>query len=172
MTDDAALTTSPAAVAEIAGLVATTRGMVTTGPDAPCGLVPAIKDVIAPFVRRMAGRGVAVDILAPPYSLGIYATWTADPGRFPASPFASVMALQRCALQETAGLPNVRFHGLGADPAVVGNLGLYRDVGHLADYATYQAMLDRISAGANVVTPARWPQYEATLKREVDAFRP
>jgi hypothetical protein len=171
MTNDPPLTTSPAAVAEIAGLVATTRGKVTTGPDASCDVVPAIRDVIAPFVRRMAARGVAVDIVAPPYSLGIYATWTADPARFPASPFASVMALQRCALQETAGPPNVRFHGFGADPAIVGNLGLYRDVGHLDDYATYQVILNRIAAGANVVTPAQWPAYQATLKREVDAFR-
>lgn len=171
MTDDQPLTSSPAAVAEIAGLVAKTRGKVTTGPDASCALVPAIKEVIAPFVRRMSARGVAVDIMAPPYSLAIYATWTADPQRFPASPFASIMALQRCALQETAGLPNVRFHGFGADPAMVGNLGLYRDVGHLEDYATYQTILDRIATGANVLTPAQWPAYEATLKREVDAFR-
>ncbi|HWE98459.1 MAG TPA: hypothetical protein VG248_01540 [Caulobacteraceae bacterium] len=33
----------------------------------------------------------------------------------------------------------------------------YHDVRRLADYAAYQAILDRIAAGANVVTPAQWP---------------
>jgi hypothetical protein len=171
MTDGNPLTTSPGAIAEIAGQVAATRGKVTAGPDASCDLMPAIRDVIAPFVRRMAARGVAVDLVAPPYSLAIYATWATVPFRFPASPFASIMALQRCTLEETAGLPNVRFHAFGADSAVVGNLRLYRDVGHLVDYPTYQMLLDRVAAGDNVVTPAEWPAYEATLKREVDAFR-
>jgi hypothetical protein len=172
MTDGPSIAAFPDAVAALSHEIELARGAVIAGPEASCDDVPAIKTLVAPFVRRMAARGVIVDIITPPYSLAIYSKWTLSPDSFAAaSPLAEIMALQRCALDQTAGEPNVRFHGLGNIPGIVGNLRLYRDVGHLADYATYQAILDRIAAGTNVITPAQWPQYEATLKREIAAYR-
>jgi hypothetical protein len=120
----------------------------------------------------MATRGVKIDLLAPPLSLPVYSEWTVSWTPFKAPPFVSVMALQRCVLQMTAGLPNVRFDSFDTDEAVVGNLRLYRDTEHVGNVYIYREMLRRIASGQAQVPLSDWPQHEAALKHEIDTYVP
>jgi hypothetical protein len=175
------LTQRPAELAQLAREVEAHRSTVTAGRDLGCEAVPAVGTVVMPFVREMSARGVAVELLAPPYSLAYYfhhygvksaahessETIVSGPDRFP-----RYMALRRCALQMSAGLPNVRFDGFDDDPSVVGDLASYGSEGHLRGYAAYDRLLRRIAAGQATLRPADWPAYEAKVKAEIDAFQP
>lgn len=166
------LTTDPVYLARIRHFVASARGRATAGAALPCSAVPSLRTTIVPFIRRMTARGLKVDLLAPPLSLPVYSEWTVVWTPFKAPPFASVMALQRCAVQMTAGVPNVRFDSVDTDPAIVGDLHLYRDTEHVGDVDTFRHILRLIASGQARVTAADWPQHEATLKREIDTYSP
>lgn len=165
------VTADPSYLAKIRRFVASARGRATAGAALPCSTMPSLRTIV-PFVRRMASRGVKVDLLAPPLSLAVYSEWTVSWTPFTAPPFASVMALQRCAVQLTAGLPNVRFDSVDTDPQIVGDLRLYRDTEHVGDVGTYRRILHLVASGQAGVTADDWPRHEAMLKREIDTYSP
>lgn len=167
-TDAPPLTDSPALIATYHRQVIAARPWLTEGPAVPCSEIPAIQKVIAPNVRRLAARGVAVDLVSPPYSLAYYGVV----GFRGQETFAHFMALRRCALAATAGLPGVRFHAFDDDLPLVGALANYKDPGHLRGYAAYAYVLKHIVAGDRVLTPAGFPAFEARAAREVEAFDP
>lgn len=171
MTGMPPMTTRPELMLRAARYVRLARGAVTRGAPFACERIPALNEVLLPFIRRMAARGVTIDILSPPYSLAIYAEWTVNRNPFPGPPFATAMALRRCALEGTAGVPNVYFHAFDTDLPLTENLALYRDVGHIRDYGAYVTILKHIAARDHVLTPGQWPTFEARLKQDVDALR-
>jgi hypothetical protein len=130
--------------------------------------------------KRIAARGVAVDVLMPPYSLGLYADWSvrhSQPGvaqvfPTPGSVFSKLVSLRRCAVQAMDGVPNVRVFGFDTDASVTGDLSLYRDTSHLLRPQAYRSLLDRMARGDSVVSWAAWPAYEAQLRQEVQTYRP
>jgi hypothetical protein len=166
------MTADPDYLAKIRHFVTAARGRATAGGALPCSAVPSLRTTIVPFIRRMATRGVKVDLLAPPLSLSVYSEWTVSWTPFKAPPFASVMALQRCALQMTAGLENVRFDSFDTDESIVGNLGLYRDTEHVGNVDTYREMLRQIASGQAQVPLSDWLQHEVALKHEIDTYAP
>jgi hypothetical protein len=170
MTDMPAMTTYPDTMLEVARYLETARGRATLGAPVSCDDIPVVKTLLAPFIRRMAARGVTIDLLSPPYSLAIYYEWTAGPKPFPGPPFPTAMAIRRCVLEQTAGLPNVYFHAFDADLQLTDNLSLYKDYGHITGYNLYLAVLKHIEARDHVLTLGQWPAYEARLRRDVDMF--
>lgn len=167
-TDAPPLTQSPALIATFHRQVVASRQWATKGAFVPCSAIPAIRDVIAPNVRRLAARGVAVDVVSPPYSLAYYGVIG-----FPAQQtFAHFMALRRCALEATAGLPGVRFHGFDDDLPLVGAMANYKDPGHLRGYAAYAYLLAHVAAGDRVLAAPGWQAFEAQVASDVDAFDP
>jgi len=166
------VTAEPSYMAKLRRYVEAARGKATGGARLPCSAVPSLQTTIVPFIRRMAARGVKVDLLAPPLSLPVYSEWTVAWTPFKAPPFASVMALQRCAVLMTAGLPNVHFDSFDTDESIVGNLSLYRDTEHVGRVDTYRRILQLIASGQARVTAQDWPQHEAALKREIDTYSP
>jgi hypothetical protein len=173
------LSADPSKMAELARDVDASRGWIVSRPDIACSAMPHLQTVLA-LVRRIAARGIAVDIVLPPEALGAYADWSvrrAQPGialAFPekGSVFASLVSLRRCAVQAMDGVANVRVHGFDTDAALTGDLSLYRDTGHLLRPDTYRMLLDRIARGDAVVRSEQWPAYEATLRQEVQTYRP
>jgi hypothetical protein len=159
-----ALTTQPGKIAEIARQVGANRGAVFRGAPTTCAGVPVLSSVILPSVRRLARRGVAIDLLAPPYSLAYYFD---APSNFP-----RLMAIRRCALEMSASIPGVRFHSFDTDLPIVGDLALYSDVGHIRDYATYDRILRSIAVGDRVVRPGKWGPVETQLNSELASFAP
>jgi len=126
-------------------------------------------------VRRMSERGVKVDILAPPYSMGMYAQWSVyRKDVFPGdgAVFANLMALRRCALAMTSGIPGVRFHAFDTDLAITGNLSNYFNPVHITNSEVYRDLLKRIAGGNDVLTAGQWPSYQTTLAKDIQEFRP
>jgi hypothetical protein len=172
-------TTSPQYFAKLAQAVEISRAWVTQAPAVACDAMPNVGSIL-PFVRRMAARGVSVDLLFPPYSLAVYSDWSVNspaalahtnfPGK--GAVFANLVSLRRCAVEMTSGLSNVRVHAFDAELSITGNLSLYKDTSHLLDYGTYRYILLRIGRGDAVLTKADWPRFETALKKAVEEFRP
>jgi hypothetical protein len=157
-------------VAFLARRATSERMTVTSGPAVPCAAIPALRTVILPAARRLSARRVTLDLLAPPYSLAYY--FSGDTPQANEEAFSRLMALRRCTLEATAGLRGVRFHSFDTDLSIVGDLSNYKDVGHIRKYELYERLARSVAAGANVVSPERWEQEQATLKAELAAFTP
>jgi hypothetical protein len=170
ITDLAPMTRSPAALAEVNENLDWMHGEIASAGHVSCDAIPALRTLVVPFVQRMSRRGVAVDILAPPNSLAYYTN--PHSGHPPGETFAYVMALRRCTLAMTAGLPNVRFHFFDADPSITSQLANYGDIAHICSPSVDLAILRHIAAGDHVLTPAKWPAAEAELRRQLTSFRP
>jgi hypothetical protein len=169
-----ALTTQPAEIAAITRDAEIARSTVTSDPEVSCAAIPALARDVFPSVHRLAARGVKVDLLAPPYSLAFYfrSSSSGEGSATSRSLFARLMAIRRCALAASAGIPGVQFHSFDTDLSIVGNLSEYGDVGHIRDYATYDRILRGIAAGGAVVAPDRWDAVEAQLKSELTSYSP
>ncbi len=154
------------------------RSWVTSGKRVECDALPTLRAQVLPFVRTLAGRGVAVDIVFPPYSLAFYSEETVIKAnairQFPGQGalFANFMAVRRCTLEMIDGLDQVRAHEFSTDLALTGDLSHYVDVAHLRGYETYRTLLQRIARGEGVITAAEWPATEARIKQAVDQFKP
>ena len=154
------------------------RSWVTSGKRVECDALPTIRAQVLPFVRTMASRGVAVDIVFPPYSLAFYSEESVNKAnairQFPGQGalFANFMAVRRCTLEMIDGLAHVRAHDFSTDLALTGDLLHYVDAAHLRGYETYRTLLQRIARGEGVVTAADWPATEARIKQAVDQFKP
>jgi len=169
-----ALTTQPAEMAAIAGEVETERSTVTSGAVVSCAAIPALARGIFPAVRRLAARGVKVDLLAPPYSLAFY-FYPSSSGEDTATArtlFPRLMAIRRCALAASASIPGVQFHSFDTDLSIVGDLSAYSDVGHIRDYAVYDRILRGIANRGSVVPPGQWNVTESRLKSELAFYSP
>ncbi|HEX3406087.1 MAG TPA: hypothetical protein VHS81_02520 [Caulobacteraceae bacterium] len=170
ITDLPPLTQSPDAYATATESLGDMQRAIAGAGDVSCDSVPVIKDLVVPFVRRMSQRGVAVDLLSPPTSVVYYAN--SHTSHSYADAFAYLMALRRCALEMTAGLPNVRLHFFDADPAITGRLSNYEDIAHICLPSVFEAILRHIALGDHALTPSQWPAAEAQLRNEIVTFKP
>jgi hypothetical protein len=170
MTNVASLTRSPSSLADIADKLDYMHDQIASAGEVSCDAVPVVRRLIAPFVQRLSRRGVAVDILSPPYSLAYYTN--PHSGHTPQETFVYLMALRRCTLAMTAGLPNVRFHFFDADPSITDQLSNYGDRAHICSPSVDLAILRHIASGDHVLTPSQWPAAETLLRRELTSFRP
>jgi hypothetical protein len=168
------MTATPEDMAPIKRAAEMSRAWVTKAPATSCDAIPSLRTVILPFVRRMAKRGVSVDILSPPYSLALYSDWSVNKDVFSGkgAVFANLMALRRCTIEMISGIENVRFHTFDADLAVTGDLSNYYNSAHIGKYEIYKYIANRIAEGNAVLTAERWPVFETTLKEAVEKFMP
>ena len=170
------LTKRPDAITKLAQATDESRAWVTGAPGISCQDVPILRKKLIPFLQRMTARGVAVDLLLPPYSLALYADWSLNyrghwfPGK--GNVYANLMGLKRCTVQAVEEMADVHVHGFDTDFSITRDLGRYYDSSHIWDLESYRAILRRMARGDTVLTAARWPQYEATLKKAIEEFRP
>ena len=164
----------PGAIAELDAAADASRAWVTSAPEITCDQVPVLRETLVPFLRRMAERGVPVDLLLPPYSLALYAEWSLNyrgkwfPGR--GTVYANLMALKRCTVLAADELPNVRVHAFDTDFSMTRNLNLYYDSSHLYEPEAYRDILRRVARGDAVLRAADWPRFEATLRKAIEEF--
>lgn len=166
----------PDAIAKLGLAIDESRDWVTGAPDVGCEEVPVLRKTLVPFLERMTARGVAVDLLLPPYSLALYADWSLNyrgnwfPGK--GSVYANLMALKRCTVQAADGMGLVRVHGFDTDFEITRDLTRYYDSSHIHDRETYRTILARMARGDGVLGAKQWTAYEATLKAAIVEFRP
>jgi hypothetical protein len=172
------ITTDPDVVSQLARDTDISRAWVASGPDLPCAAIPNLTNPVK-YLRQMADRGVAVDVIFPVYSLALYSNWsvappafvrTSFPGR--GSVFSTLVSMRRCAVEMTADEPNIHVYGFDTDLPIVGDLSLFTNTSHLLDPKTHLKLIQRIASGKGVLTKANWPAYEAKLRTEVEEYRP
>jgi hypothetical protein len=167
----------PLAMDKVVKASETTRDWVTQGANLPCDEFPHLEGMLMPFVKKMAARGVKVDLILPPYSLAIYSDWSVNyPFNkiFPqkGGPFANFVSMRRCTVEAASGIENVYVHAFDTDFAITGNLALYLDTGHILDQKTSHDILGHVAKGDSILTTAKWTQYEAALTNAVLQFKP
>ncbi len=146
----------------------------TDAPEFPCSDIPSLNALVIPAVRRMAARGVQIDFIAPPYSLANYSYASVmkqgsdGGGDF----FVKVMALRRCVMEATSGVPHIQLHVFDTDFSITGDLNNYKDPIHLLQYDVYKKIAMRIAGGGDLLTPSKWPDFQQALKAGIDQYRP
>lgn len=153
------------------------RTWVTSADELDCSHMSALEKTIGPYVRRMASRGIELELYFPPYSLSVYSDWTENfpEGHFFAgrgAPFANLSALRRCAVEAFDGVANLRLHAFDTDLSITADLSRYVDSTHLLDLEAYRVILQRIAARSSVLTRSTWPAFARSYREAVVGFAP
>jgi hypothetical protein len=175
--DAPAVSSRPEVIAKLRYAADVSRGKIAVQQSVSCNSLTALADIVAPFVKRAAARGITVDLYFPPYSLAVHSDWVIN---FPTgtflkggtSVFEGLLALRRCAIEQMGNLPNVAVHAFDTDLAITSDMSNYVDSTHLRHVATYQSILKRIAARSSVLTTENWPTFEVNFRRAVNEFRP
>ena len=151
------------------------RAIILRPTTRTCDQIEAISKTFRPVALAYSMRGVALDLLIPPYALASYADRYARRfetfGDEPPAGFANLMLLRRCVVEAVADLPHVHVHGFDNDEGITGDLMNYTDLTHIQNDEVYEKILKGIVAKTNVVTLENWPEYERTLASRVKALR-
>jgi hypothetical protein len=175
--DAPAVSSRPEAIEKIRYAADVSRGKITSRQTVTCQSLSALTDIVTPFVKRMAARGVVIDLFFPPYSLAVYSDWAVNfpTGTFlkaDVSVFDGLLALRRCTVELVRDAPKVGIHAFDTDLAITSDMANYVDSTHLKHVKTYQVVLQRIAARSSLLTKENWPTFEAKFKKAVEEFRP
>ena len=156
-----------AQMANIATLVERYRRTITADSGRTCTSFRAINDQLLPNLRLFSARGVKVDILMPVTSYAVYYTRQADIGP---TLLDDQLTSRRCLVEAVDPLPHVRVFALDDEPAVAGDLGNYRDPGHVYNPAILRRFLAGIATGRDQLTRANVQQYEESIRAAVKNY--
>ncbi|MBO9500287.1 hypothetical protein [Brevundimonas sp. A19_0] len=164
-----------AAMDDLAGRLE--RGQPTLTGPAPrsCSAYPAVTDVLVPFARRMARRGVRVDIMMPAYSVAMYGNWATMPdvlGRYPANFMERDLAARRCVVTLLDDTPGVKVVAFENEEWITGDMGRYRDPVHLHDPEAAGFMFQNLDNPAFRLTRTNVDPYLATLRDRALSYKP
>ncbi|MGB3797996.1 MAG: hypothetical protein WA957_17060 [Alteraurantiacibacter sp.] len=159
---------SPPELARIGRLVARNRTGINDSSGRDCDSFPAINDQLIPDIQALSGRGVDVDILFPIVSYAFYHVRRND-----ISPtlLDEQMIARRCLVNAVGDVENVRLFALDADPAVAGDLGNFREVGHVYNPDILRRFVSALKTGEDRVTPENIAEYEESIRSAVQAYR-
>ena len=138
-----------------------------------CEEIPFTREVLTPFLRKMAAQGVAVDMVFPPIPYVVYYDWIENPPRFdillPGPVFHQFMVYKRCviATREAIGGLQARVISLDTNDAISGNLRLYMDSVHLLDPQAYRDITLMMAAGDESLTSVNIDGHEKRLRDKI-----
>jgi hypothetical protein len=155
------------------------RDQVLAPSGLTCARLPAIDEVLVLFATAAASRGIATEIVVPPYSLAAYSSWLERPPsrlylETPIAIFDQLLTLRRCAVDKLAPIANVRVHAFDNEEAIT-KLENYVDTTHLVDAGAMRKMLAAIVGGSHILTPANFEAYaalHAARLRQFDIAKP
>lgn len=164
-------------MARIAAAMARHRGDVLGGGEAvDCGRYPFLAKVLAPSLSRFRERGIAVDLVFPPYPYAGYYDWidrrtSNDPFR-PGAVYPQLMEFKSCviAVAESSG-GQVSVHAMDTDEAIAGHLGNYADNVHIIRPALFERVLDHVASRDALVSSASFDRFAAELGDKVRRAR-
>jgi hypothetical protein len=162
----------PASLAVYRDIVTRGRPQVLKESGGGCADLTALPDYVA-FARDMAGKGVRVDILVPPYSLYSYFEWNVVEHRRPfgRSFLERQLRSRRCLVEALSRAPNIRIHAFDNEDWLTGDLANYYDSAHLYHDANYRYVLKAIREGSHLLDAAGFDEYAARLRQRVGAYQ-
>lgn len=166
----------PGAMAKLQRAADLTRSTVLDGDPPTCREIDGLNQVVIPYARKLAARGIEVEVLTAPFAMSAYSDWAVNWPRHNfirrEGIYANLMALRRCAVEGLEGIPHVRVHSFDTDLALVGDMRNYFDSAHLVRPEAYQYVLDSIAARSHLLNEENFAAYEAKLRQEVSHFNP
>lgn len=168
----------PALAARTLAAIKSLKGGVLGRPIAAnCDSYPFITDVMAPAARALVAKGVELDIFFPPFPLAAYydrSDYDFMGAQFGHNPFGpgpilpQATAFKLCIVRAAAKFgPLVRVHATDNDLSTTDNLNNYMDDLHILNPAVYLKILQHISAGDDLLTPANFDSYQHQLEANI-----
>ena len=159
----------PEEMASIEKTVARYRPQIGKSSGRDCASYHAINDQLVPNLKTLSDRGVKVDIMVPIFSYAFYYVRRDD-----ISPtlLDEMMIARRCLVAATSDLPQVSIYAFDDDPAVAGDLGKFREVGHIYDAAILHDFVTAIATGNGRLNRDNFPAYERRVRTAVENYRP
>lgn len=158
---------TPSQMAHITRLIEQYRNTIAADSGRTCASYSAINKQLLPNLRLFSARGVKVDILMPITSYAVYYVRQTDIGP---TLLDDQLTSRRCLVEAVDALPHIRVFALDHDPRVAGDLGNFRDPGHIYNPAILRRFLGGIATGKNQLTRANIGQYEARIRTEVKNY--
>ena len=138
----------------------------TTGPAA-CDQYPLVTETLVPFAQRMAKKGRKVDIVIPPYALGLYRVWDQKlPDAMVADrkPFLGTqIAMRRCTVMLVDNIAGVKVFAFDNQTEITGDLSNYRDLGHVYNLDVFNQIIRSVSQGNHVLNIETIDEYTKHL---------
>ena len=136
-----------------------------------CGQLPYLQTQLAPFLREMAAKHIAVDLVFPPLPYVFYYDWIDfrvpyNDTLLPGPVFDQFMVFKRSviAVRDEVGRDSARVLALDASGSLSGDIGRYVDSVHLIDPQAYRSMARLIAKGDDVIDSTNIDQHEADLR--------
>lgn len=158
---------TPAQMAKLQTLIRQYRPMIDAPSGRSCSNFTAINEQLVPRIRRFAETGVEIDILIPILS---YANYYLRMSEISPTLLDEVLLSRRCLVEAVDGLRNVRVFAFDDDPQIAGDLGNFRDPGHVYDPDLLKKTLASIYSGKGMLSKANIDSYERRIRQEVKNY--
>jgi hypothetical protein len=140
-----------------------------------CDQLPYLQGNLAPFLRQMAAKHVAVDLVFPalPYVLNYDWIERRPPSNdtlLPGPVFDQFMVFKSCviAVRDEVGVQSTRVLALDANESLSGNIGRYLDTIHLLDPEAYRIVAHMIADENDAIDSNNIKQHEADLRIKIE----
>lgn len=158
----------PAQMAELQAVIEEYRSVVDAPSGRTCASFSAVNEQLVPRIRKFVEKGVQVDVIIPILSYANYYFRMSD---ISATLLDEVLLSRRCFVQSIDTLRNVRVFAWDDDPRIAGDLGNFRDPGHVYNPGLLRRTLTSLSTGENRLTAADVEAYERRIRTEVKSYR-
>ncbi|RVK05309.1 TonB-dependent receptor [Sinorhizobium meliloti] len=158
----------PAQMAELQALIEEYRSVVDAPSGRTCASFNAVNEQLVPRIRKFVEKGAQVDVIMPILSYANYYFRMSD---ISATLLDEVLLSRRCFVKSIDTLPNVRVFAWDDDPRIAGDLGNFRDPGHVYNPGLLRRTLTSLSTGENRLTAADVEAYERRIRTEVKNYR-
>jgi hypothetical protein len=158
---------TPVQMAKLQKLIRQYRPVIDAPSGRSCSSFNAIDEQLVPRIRRFAETGVEIDILIPILS---YANYYLRMSEISPTLLDEVLLSRRCLVEAVDGLSNVRIFAFDDDPRIAGDLGNFRDPGHVYDPDLLKKTLTSIYSGKGMLSKANIDSYERRIRLEVKNY--
>ena len=144
------------------------RPVIDASSGRTCASFNAVDEQLVPRIRKFAERGVKIDVVIPILSYANYYFRMSD---ISPTMLDEVLTSRRCLVSALNGLANVRVFAFDQDPKIAGDLGKFRDPGHVYDPEVLNRTLTSLSTGENLLTEENVEEYVRRIRTEVKNYQ-
>ncbi len=145
------------------------------GFDINCREYPFLDAVLIPALAKFRARGVAVDLVFPPYPYGYYYHLIAKQRSerlTDRSTYPGLMEFKRCVVDIADRFgPAVTVHAMDNDQTIAGQIDNYFDFAHLARPQAYRAVIEHVARRDSVLTRSNFDAFDRQLRAHILSYR-
>lgn len=157
----------------LAGWIDQYRPTIATPSSLRCSQMPLLQELLTQ-TRALTKKGARVDILIPPYSLGLYYEWAGDPLLHRGGGDTLLMdqiAMRRCAVLGLAHTPGAHVYSMDLDFALASDLGNFRDPAHIESQTGLRRFVSMANYPELELTPENIDSYARQVRKAVQNYK-